>query len=98
MANKETGLSTMASHEEIHTGVQHVDARLFSEKVPTKHDDALDFLRSTGDQDFTYTDHDAVKVRWKIDFLLMPLVCNKCGQGSTADMACSFSEHSHSTS
>jgi hypothetical protein len=54
--------------------VHRIDSVVFSDKVPEKHDEALDFLRSTGDHDFTYTEQEATKVRWKIDFILMPLV------------------------
>jgi hypothetical protein len=69
----------VAAHNEIQTDrktIHHIDGNIFSEKVPTKHDDALDFLRSTGDDNFTYTDKEAKRVRWKIDLYLMPLVCN----------------------
>ena len=69
-----------APHDEIEAhpsqtaDVHHIDGHLFSDKVPTKHDDALDFLRSTGNDNFTYTDDEARKVRWKIDLYMMPLV------------------------
>ncbi|KAF2095306.1 MFS general substrate transporter [Rhizodiscina lignyota] len=54
--------------------VRHVDTGEFTEKAPEQHDEALDFLRSAGDDSFTYTDHEATKVRWKIDLFLMPLL------------------------
>jgi hypothetical protein len=65
----------VSSEPEIQEGQVHrMDSVVFSDKVPEKHDAALDFLRSTGDHEFTYTEHEATKVRRKIDFILMPLV------------------------
>lgn len=78
MDDREKTAPAATAHDEIRTeprDVHHIDGTIFSEKVPTKHDDALDFLRSTGDNNFTYTDKEATKVRWKIDLYLMPLVC-----------------------
>jgi len=54
--------------------LHHVDTAIFTEKAPDQHDNALDFLRSTGETSFTYTENEAIKVRWKVDFLIMPLV------------------------
>lgn len=87
MEDQEKVTPTAAAHAEIQSepkNVHHIDATLFSGKVPTKHDDALDFLRSTGDDNFTYTDKEAKKVRWKIDLYLMPLVspCRSTGRAA----------------
>lgn len=85
MDDHEKTATTGATHDEIQTGakdVHQIDGHIFSGKVPTKHDDALDFLRSTGDDNFTYTDQEATKVRWKIDLYLMPLVSIDIGHES----------------
>lgn len=58
-------------------GVHHVADNVFIKKPQTDRDDALDFLQSTGDQAFDYTDKEATMVRWKIDFMMMPLVSIK---------------------
>ncbi|KAL7927975.1 major facilitator superfamily domain-containing protein [Trichoderma austrokoningii] len=55
-------------------GVYRVADNVFINKSQTNHDDALDFLQSTGDHDFTYTDKEATMVRWKIDLMMMPLL------------------------
>lgn len=55
--------------------VNDVGNKIFTEKVPTKHDDAIDFLRSSGDENLSFSEQEATRVRWKIDLLLMPLVC-----------------------
>lgn len=87
-------MSIGAAHEaehiqpDIHTA--QIESAVFAEKVPEKHDDALDFLRSKVERDFVYTDEEAKRVRWKIDLFLMPMVrlsftstvqcltCNSC--------------------
>lgn len=56
--------------------VDDVGNKIFTEKVPTKHDDAIDFLRSAGDENLSFSEQEAIRVRWKIDLLLMPLVCS----------------------
>lgn len=58
-------------------GVHHVADNVFVKKSQTDRDDALDFLQSTGDQAFDYTDKEAIMVRWKIDLMMMPLVSIK---------------------
>lgn len=61
-------------------GVHHVADNVFIKKSQTDRDDALDFLQSTGDQAFDYTDKEANMVRWKIDLMMMPLVSIKATQ------------------
>lgn len=72
--------STHHNHElgvEEPDGVHHVGDNVFINKSQTDRDDALDFLQSTGDHAFTYTDKEATMVRWKIDLMMMPLVSIK---------------------
>lgn len=45
-----------------------------SDKSTQMADDALDYLRGQGNQTITFTDAEALKVRWKIDLILMPQV------------------------
>lgn len=76
MSNKDE--MTDISHIETqpnNTTVDDVGGKIFTEKVPTKHDDAIDFLRSSGDENLSFSEQEAIRVRWKIDLLLMPLVC-----------------------
>ncbi|KAL7782925.1 major facilitator superfamily domain-containing protein [Trichoderma ceciliae] len=71
--------------------VHHIGTNVFHKDVQTNHDDALDFLRATGDQTFAYTDQEAKRVRWKIDLMLMPLVSpNYCYMFGSIDMIISY--------
>lgn len=54
--------------------VHQIGEGLLDKKLHKHHDDALDFLKATEDQNFTFTDQEASSVRWKIDLMLMPLV------------------------
>jgi ACS family allantoate permease-like MFS transporter len=80
MDTEKTVGSTHHDHElgvEQSGDVHHVGDNVFIKKSQTDRDDALDFLQSTGDQSFDYTDKEATMVRWKIDLMLMPLVSIK---------------------
>jgi len=73
--NEKSTPTHVSAEPEIQEGQVHrINLEIFNKNVPEKHDQALDFLRSTGDQEFTYTEREANKVRWKIDFLLMPVL------------------------
>ncbi|KAL6806286.1 major facilitator superfamily domain-containing protein [Trichoderma sp. SZMC 28013] len=54
--------------------VHQIGEGLLDKKLHKHHDDALDFLKATEDQNFTFTDQEASSVRWKIDLMLMPLL------------------------
>lgn len=72
-------IRTIFPHNEISSEPENVQAcgMFVTEKVPSKADDALDFLRAAETDDFAFTKSEAVKVRWKIDLILMPLVREK---------------------
>lgn len=76
MASDKNAINS-AHHDELvvePSDVHRIGEDLFTKKLHKHHDDALDFLQTTEDQNFTYTDQEASSVRWKIDLMLMPLV------------------------
>ncbi|KAL7930652.1 major facilitator superfamily domain-containing protein [Trichoderma chlorosporum] len=69
--------SNSTHHDELvaeSADIRHITENLFTVKKNEHHDDALDFLQSTEDQNYSYTDQEAIRVRWKIDLMLMPLL------------------------
>lgn len=83
--NKDLNIAADVEQERIepNSHTAQIESAVYAEKVPEKHDDALDFLRNQVDRDFTYTDEEATRVRWKIDLFLMPLVCSVIATNST---------------
>ncbi|KAL7781774.1 major facilitator superfamily domain-containing protein [Trichoderma afarasin] len=76
MASDKNAINS-AHHDELvvePSDVHRIGEDLFTKKLHKHHDDALDFLQNTEDQNFAYTDQEASSVRWKIDLMLMPLL------------------------